>query len=53
MRAFVFRCHSKVICGLAMSTFGMQFLRVSELRKKDEKLRESRNFFILGMVTWI
>lgn len=53
MRAFVFRCHSKVICGLTMSTFGMQFLRISELRKKDEKLRESRNFFILGMVTWI
>lgn len=38
-----------VICGLTMSTFGMQFLRISELRKKDEKLRESRNFFILGM----
>jgi hypothetical protein len=31
----------------------MQFLRMSELKKKEERLRESRTFFILGMVTWI
>ncbi|CAL1166707.1 unnamed protein product [Cladocopium goreaui] len=28
----------------------MQFLRMSELKKKEERLRESRTFFILGNV---
>ena len=44
--------HSKVVFGLTMGTCGMQMIRMSELKKKEQKLRESRAFFILGMVTW-
>ena len=44
--------HSKVVFGLTMGTCGMQMIRMSELKKKEKKLSESRAFFILGMVTW-
>ena len=44
--------HSKVVFGLTMGTCGMQMIRMSELKKKEQKLGESRAFFILGMVTW-
>ena len=27
-------------------------IRMSELKKKGEKLKESHTFFVLGMVTW-
>ena len=30
----------------------MQMIRMSELKKKEDRLRESRKFFLMGMATW-
>ncbi|CAL1170553.1 unnamed protein product [Cladocopium goreaui] len=38
-----------VVFGLTMGTCGMQMIRMSELKKKEQKLGESRKLFILGM----
>ncbi|CAL1170568.1 unnamed protein product [Cladocopium goreaui] len=39
----------QVVFGLTMGTCGMQMIRMSELKKKEQKLGESRKLFILGM----